>query len=89
MAGIATIPGFSALSGESSTDIVVSEDSDIEERIEWLDNEWKTDWTYFSSNESMESPHVDGSFKGLNLEEDVLRKIYYTNAINWYPGMFN
>ncbi len=71
-----------------ATDIVVSENSDIEERIEWLDNEWKSDWTYFSSNEEMNSPNVDGSFKGLDLDEDVLRKIYHTNAINWYPGIF-
>ena len=71
-----------------ATDIVVSENSDIEERIEWLDNEWKSDWTYFSSNEEMNYPNVDGSFKGLDLDEDVLRKIYHTNAINWYPGIF-
>jgi len=71
-----------------ATDIVVSEDSDIEERIEWLDNEWKSDWTYFSSNEEMNSPSVNGSFFGLALPEDVLRKIYETNAIDWYPGLF-
>jgi hypothetical protein len=71
-----------------ATDIVVSEDSDIEERIEWLDNEWKSDWTYFSSNEEMNSPNVDGSFVGLDLDEDVLRKIYQTNALDWYPGIF-
>lgn len=72
-----------------STDIVVSEDSDIEERIAWLDNEWKTDWAYFSGNETMNSPHVEGAFEGLGLEEDVLRKIYYSNTINWYPGIFD
>jgi predicted TIM-barrel fold metal-dependent hydrolase len=71
-----------------ATDIVVSEDSDLEERIAWLDNEWKSDWSYFASTEEMESPHVTGSFRGLGLEEDVLRKIYHTNALDWYPGSF-
>ncbi len=72
-----------------ATDIIVSENDDIEERIAWLDNEWKTDWTYFSSSETMNSPHVEGAFKGLGLEENVLRKIYYSNAISWYPGIFD
>jgi len=72
-----------------ATDIVVSEDSDIKERIEWLENEWESDWTYFSSNEVMNSPNVNGSFTGLGLEEDVLRKIYHTNALDWYPGVFD
>jgi len=71
-----------------ATDIVVSEDSDIEESIEWLDKEWNSDWTYFSSNEKMNSPSIDGSFTGLELDDDVLRKIYRTNALDWYPGIF-
>ncbi len=71
-----------------ATDIVISEEDDLQERIAWLENEWKSDWTYFATGESMNSPHVEGTFKGLDLEEDVLRKIYSSNAMNWFPGLF-
>lgn len=71
-----------------ATDIIVSADSDIEETIKELGDEWESDWIYFSSNVEMNSPKVNGSFKGLDLEEDVLRKIYQTNALDWYPGLF-
>lgn len=71
-----------------ATDIVVAEDSNMEEIIEELGGEWKSDWAYFSGTEEMNSPKVNGSFKGLGLEEDVLRKIYCTNALEWYPGLF-
>lgn len=71
-----------------ATDIVISENDDLEERIAFLENEWMSDWTYFATGKLMDSPHVDGSFRGLDLDEEVLRKIYFTNAIQWYPGIF-
>lgn len=71
-----------------ATDLVISDENNTEERIASLGDEWKSDWTYFSSNEVMNSPNVDGSFTGLALDEDVLRKIYRTNALDWYPGIF-
>jgi hypothetical protein len=36
----------------------------------------------------MDSPNVNGSFKGLGLDKKILKKIYYDNAIKWYPGIF-
>jgi len=33
------------------------------------------------------SRDVNGSFKGLDLDEKVLRNIYYKSAMKWYPGM--
>jgi hypothetical protein len=32
----------------------------------------------------MESPNVDGSFRGLALDEEIVRKIYSANAQKWY-----
>lgn len=72
-----------------ATDLVLSDKDDFEERKSWLEKEWRSDWNYFSTGETMTSPNVDGSFRGLELDDDVLKKIYQTNAIQWYPGIFN
>lgn len=72
-----------------ATDLVYSPDDDPEQRIAWLKNEWRADWEYFSGNESMTSVNVKEPFRGLDLSEDVLLKIYCNNALDWYPGIFN
>lgn len=71
-----------------ATDLGVTDES-VEDRIQWLEDEWSSDWTYFASNSLMNSPNVEGEFRGLGLDEEVLRKIYYSNALHWYPGAFN
>ncbi len=70
-----------------ATDLVISEDN-FEKQIAWIEKEWRADWRYFSTDEPMDSPNVDGSFTGLGLDEDILRKIYHANAVKWYPGIF-
>jgi hypothetical protein len=35
----------------------------------------------------MTSWEVDGEFKGLKLPKDVIEKIYYKNAVKWFPGI--
>jgi len=69
-----------------ATDMGISEDSDVEEQKAWLENEWRSDWAYFASDSLMSSRSVDQKFKGLDLDKKVLRKIYYSNALHWYPG---
>lgn len=71
-----------------ATDIVISPDDDMEQRITWLENEWRSDWDYFAGKDSLTSPNLDIPFKGLGLDKKVLNKIYYTNAVNWYTGSF-
>jgi len=72
-----------------ATDFVLSEKDNFEDRKASLEMEWRADWNYFATGDPMNSPNVNGSFKGLALDDDVLRKIYYTNAIQWYPEIFN
>lgn len=72
-----------------ATDIVVNEESDMDDIIEELGAQWESDWAYFSNTEEMNSPKLYNSFEGLGLDEDVLRKIYSTNALDWYPGLFD
>jgi len=70
-----------------ATDAGVSQEN-VEDRIEWLENEWRSDWRYFGTDSLMSSRNVENDFRGLDLSEEVLRKIYYTNALEWYPGIF-
>jgi predicted TIM-barrel fold metal-dependent hydrolase len=71
-----------------ATDFVINDQDDQEQKKTALQEEWHADWAYFASSESMTSPKVNGSFQGLGLEESILRKIYYGNAIKWFPGLF-
>ncbi len=60
----------------------------ISSQIKKLAHEtWLRDWKYFTSDETMNAPAVTGSFKGLKLEKQIIDKIYYRNAIKWYPLM--
>lgn len=64
-------------------------DGNIEDTRKWLENEWHSDWAYFAGDSLMSSRHTDKQFMGLALEEEVLRKIFYSNAVAWYPGAFD
>lgn len=45
---------------------------------------WLRDWNFFTSGDTLESPLVNGKFKGLKLPRAVIDKIYYQNAEKWY-----
>jgi predicted TIM-barrel fold metal-dependent hydrolase len=70
-----------------ATDMGVSGEG-FESRRNWIRNEWGSDWSYFATDSLMTSDKVDGEFRGLDLDEKVLRKIYEANALHWYPGAF-
>ena len=71
------------------TDIGITVEDNIESRIASFESRWKSDWKYFSTNETMTSRNFDKPFKGLELDENILRKIYFANAMTWYPEAFN
>jgi predicted TIM-barrel fold metal-dependent hydrolase len=71
-----------------ATDLGVSEDFSTQKKA-WLGNEWHSDWAYFATGDVLTSRNLDQEFQGLDLDPKVLRKIYYTNAIRWYPDAFN
>jgi predicted TIM-barrel fold metal-dependent hydrolase len=48
---------------------------------------WLRDWKYFTSDETMTVPSVEGAFKGLKLPRAVVDKIYRENAKKWLPGV--
>jgi predicted TIM-barrel fold metal-dependent hydrolase len=45
---------------------------------------WMRDWRYLNTGDSLESPFVNGKFKGLHLPKSVIDKIYTTNPEKWY-----
>lgn len=45
---------------------------------------WLRDWKFFTSGDTLQSPLVNGKFKGLRLPTSVVDKIYYKNAEKWY-----
>jgi hypothetical protein len=48
---------------------------------------WLRHWRFFTSDEKMTVPKVEGEFKGLKLPKEVIDKIYRKNAEKWLPGM--
>ena len=44
-------------------------------------------WIFFTSDERMLVPKVEGEFKGLKLPRKVVDSIYHTNAEKWFEGI--
>ena len=63
--------------------------SDPAARIRYLDAVYRNDYRYFGTGQELEVPEIKPHFKvrGLALPPAVLKKIYYENAVKWYPGI--
>jgi predicted TIM-barrel fold metal-dependent hydrolase len=48
---------------------------------------WMRDWKFLVTDEVMEVPAVEGSFKALHLPRGVVNKIYAKNALKSFPGL--
>jgi predicted TIM-barrel fold metal-dependent hydrolase len=48
---------------------------------------WIRDWKFLTTDSIMTSWEVDGEFRGLKLPKDVIEKIYFSNAVKWFPGI--
>jgi predicted TIM-barrel fold metal-dependent hydrolase len=71
----------------NATDIVnngIKTPEDIKRHIHEV---WLRHWKFFTTDEKMVVPKVDGEFKGLKLPAEVVDKIYRTNAEKWIPGI--
>ncbi len=71
------------------TDIEVNDSKDSLEVINQAHERRIKHWQFFTSNEMMKVPKVDGEFKGLHLSRKVVDKIYRKNAEKWFPGLKN
>jgi len=50
---------------------------------------WLRHWRFFTTDEKMIVPKVEGEFRGLKLPKEVIDKIYRKNAEKWFPGIKN
>ena len=58
-------------------------------RLKYCDRIYRNDYRYFGGDQETEVPEIKPRFKvrGLALPAAVLKKIYYENALKWYPGI--
>jgi len=66
------------------TDIFIDGSESTEELRNKLEQRWINDWSYLATDNTMVVPELDGSFQGLCLPEEILVKIYRTNAERVY-----
>eukprot|EP01063_Lacrimia_lanifica_P027045 TRINITY_DN373_c0_g1_i1.p1 TRINITY_DN373_c0_g1~~TRINITY_DN373_c0_g1_i1.p1 ORF type:complete len:368 (+),score=170.26 TRINITY_DN373_c0_g1_i1:51-1154(+) len=48
---------------------------------------WFSDWEFMATDKVLSCHEVNGKYQGLALPEAVLRKIYYTNPLRWFPTL--
>ena len=60
--------------------IALDYDNEAAALAEGMHETWYRDWTYFVSDQMMESDLVNESFQGIHLPKDAVDKIFYTNA---------
>jgi predicted TIM-barrel fold metal-dependent hydrolase len=48
---------------------------------------WLRHWRFFTTDEKMRVPKVEGEFQGLKLPREVIDKIYRKNAEKWFAGL--
>ncbi len=58
----------------------------MEKAEDILNRIWLSDWEYFTSGKIFLQKEKVKVYRGLNLPEAVLQKIYFKNAIRMYPG---
>lgn len=71
----------------SASDIVAKGLSDPVDVRKHAHEVWLRHWRFFTTDEMMSVPKVDGEFKGMKLPKEVVDKIYRKNAEKWFPGM--
>lgn len=73
-----------------ASDFIIDAAKSPEEMKEHVDNVRLSHWKFFTTDETMKVPHsVDGEFVGLKLPRGVVDKIYFLNAMKWFPKIPN
>jgi hypothetical protein len=60
---------------------------DLQRHIEALERMYLADYRYFAMAGMVDAPAVSPGYRcqGLALPRDVLEKLFYRNALRWYP----
>lgn len=70
-----------------ATDMVIDDSISTEKVLNNAHDIWTNHWKFFTSDQTMAAPEVDGKFKALHLPKEVVDKIYRKNAEKWFPGI--
>jgi predicted TIM-barrel fold metal-dependent hydrolase len=66
------------------TDLSAMENDNADSVRQHVHEIWTRDWKYFTTADSLKSPQVNKTYKGLQLPRVVIDKIYFKNAQKWY-----
>ncbi|MBD8490349.1 amidohydrolase family protein [Echinicola sp. CAU 1574] len=66
------------------TDVIDDGSFGNDELAQRFEHLWKFHWEFFATDKELEAPEFSGKFKGLNLPEEVLQKVFYSNAAKVY-----
>ncbi|MDR8392132.1 amidohydrolase [Aliifodinibius sp. S!AR15-10] len=69
------------------TDIIDDRGNPPEEIKKKIKEKWHMHWKFFSDRDTMSVPKVENSFRGLGMDEPVMKKIFRKNALKWYPRL--
>ena len=66
------------------TDIIDDGNTPAESIAQRFENIWEFHYKFFATGEILNAPEFKGDFNGLDLPEEVVKKLFYTNAKNTY-----
>jgi len=68
-----------------ATDIVLLPGDKTESALRECKTTYERDWKFFATSQTVQ--YLGHTYKGLHLPEEVLRKIFHDNAVQWFPGI--
>ncbi|WP_238325394.1 amidohydrolase family protein [Lunatimonas lonarensis] len=66
------------------TDLADDGERTREQLNQAMEENWKRDWEFFVTANTMESSLIDTPFQGLDLPREVVDKVFYQNAVRWF-----
>lgn len=66
------------------TDVIDDGNSPADEIASRFEHLWDFHYKFFATDERLEAPEFKGAFRGLDLPEEVVEKIFYSNAKRTY-----
>ncbi|ETN94903.1 amidohydrolase family protein [Zhouia amylolytica] len=71
------------------TDVIDDGSMNDEELVGRFESLWQHHYDFFATNKTLSAPEFKGSFKGLELPEEVVYKIFVQNAVDTYGFNIN
>ena len=68
-----------------ATDLVVMPKDATENILEEFTRTYERDWRFLATNQTVE--YKGHTYQGLELPRPVLRKLFHSNAVHWFPGL--